>query len=113
MIKGLKFFQRLIPSDIRRANGMVSTALKNGYQKGSIFAQSNNITGAKKVYVKSKSAVKELKAVKFKKEDAPAVAAAIASIVPIPLPGLGFFVYGAGHAIQYGVKCINKLCKFN
>ena len=101
--------QRIIPSDLRRANSMISGALKSGYKKGSIYAMENNITGVKKTYTKSKSAVKELKTLRFSKEDIPAVAAAIVGVAPIPIPGLSFMVYGVGHAIQYGIKNASKI----
>lgn len=107
-MKVSRIVQQIVPKDIQRANSMVSTALKTGYKKGSFFAQNNNITGARKVYTKSKSAVKELRTVKFKKEDAPALVAAIASILPIPIPGLSIIAYGVGHAIQYGLKKANQ-----
>ena len=35
--------QRIIPSDLRRANSMISGALKSGYKKGSIYVEENNI----------------------------------------------------------------------
>lgn len=105
----LKVAQRIIPSDLRRANSMISGALKSGYKKGSIYATENNITGVKKTYTKSKSAVKELKTLKFSKEDIPAIAAAIVGVAPIPIPGLSFMVYGVGHAIQYGIKNASKI----
>lgn len=41
--------QRIIPSDLRRANSMISGALKSGYKKGSIYVEENNITGVKKL----------------------------------------------------------------
>ena len=101
--------QRIIPSDLRRANSMISGALKSGYKKGSIYVEENNITGVKKTYTKSKTAVKELKTLRFSKEDIPAVAAAIVGVAPIPIPGLSFMVYGVGHAIQYGIKNASKI----
>lgn len=52
----LKVVQRIVPSDLRRANSMISGALKSGYKKGSIYAMENNITGVRKTYTKSKSA---------------------------------------------------------
>lgn len=105
----LKVVQRIVPSDLRRANSMISGALKSGYKKGSIYAMENNITGVKKTYTKSKSAVKELKTLRFSKEDIPAVAAAIVGVAPIPIPGLSFMVYGVGHAIKYGIKNASKI----
>lgn len=105
----LKVVQRIVPSDLRRANSMISGALKSGYKKGSIYAMENNITGVKKTYTKSKSAVKELKTLRFSKEDIPAVAAAIVGVAPIPIPGLSFMVYGVGHAIQYGIENASKI----
>lgn len=105
----LKVVQRIVPSDLRRANSMISGALKSGYKKGSIYAMENNITGVRKTYTKSKSAVKELKTLRFSKEDIPAVAAAIVGVTPIPIPGLSFMVYGVGHAIQYGIKNASKI----
>lgn len=105
----LKVVQRIVPSDLRRANSMISGALKSGYKKGSIYAMENKITGVRKTYTKSKSAVKELKTLRFSKEDIPAVAAAIVGVAPIPIPGLSFMVYGVGHAIQYGIKNASKI----
>ena len=67
----LKVVQRIVPSDLRRANSMISGALKSGYKKGSIYAMENKITGVRKTYTKSKSAVKELKTLRFSKEDIP------------------------------------------
>ncbi len=104
-----KIVQRIVPSDLRRANSMISGALKSGYKKGSIYAKEQKITGMRKTYTKSKSAVKELKTLKFTKEDIPAVAAAIVGVAPIPIPGLSFVVYGVGHAIQYGIKNADKI----
>lgn len=109
MVGILKVVQRIVPSDLRRANSMISGALKSGYKKGSIYAMENNITGVRKTYTKSKSAVKELKTLRFSKEDIPAVAAAIVGVAPIPIPGLSFMVYGVGHAIQYGIKNASKI----
>lgn len=104
-----KIVQRIVPSDLRRANSMISGALKSGYKKGSIYAKEQKITGMRKTYTKSKSAVKELKTLKFTKEDIPAVAAAIAGVSPIPIPGLSIMVYGVGKAIQYGLKNSSKI----
>ncbi len=104
-----KIVQHIVPSDLKRANTMISGALKSGYRKGSIYVEANNITGMRKTYTKSKSAVKELKTVRFSKDDIPAVAAAIAGISPIPIPGLSLMVYGVGRAIQYGLKNSSKI----
>ena len=109
MPKSSGIVQRIIPSDLKRANSMISGALKSGYKKGSIYVEENNITGVRKTYTKSKTAVKELKTLKLSKDDIPAIAAAIAGIAPIPIPGLSFMVYGVGHAIQYGIKNASKI----
>lgn len=109
MVRVTKIVQQIVPSDLKRANTMISGALKSGYKKGSIYVAENNITGVRKTYTKSKSAVKELKTLKFSKDDIPAIAAAIAGVAPIPIPGLSFMVYGVGHAIQYGIKNASKI----
>lgn len=109
MVRITKIVQQIVPSDLKRANTMISRALKSGYKKGSIYATKNNITGVRKTYTKSKSAVKELKTLRLSKDDIPAVAAAIAGIAPIPIPGLSIMVYGVGRAIQFGLKNSNKI----
>lgn len=109
MTRIAKIVQNIVPRDLKRTNTMISGALKSGYKKGSIYVEANNITGIRKTYTKSKSAVKELKTVRFSKDDIPAVAAAIAGISPIPIPGLSIMVYGVGKAIQYGLKNSSKI----
>lgn len=109
MTRIAKIVQSIVPRDLKRANTMISGALKSGYKKGSIYVEANNITGMRKTYTKSKSAVKELKTVRFSKDDIPAVAATIAGISPIPIPGLSIMVYGVGKAIQYGLKNSSKI----
>lgn len=109
MVRVTKIVQQIIPRDLKRANSMISGALKSGYKKGSIYAQEQNMTGMKKTYTKSKAAITELKTIKLTKDDIPAVAAAITGIAPIPIPGLSFVVYGVGHAIQYGIKNASKI----
>lgn len=103
IISGLS---RLVPADLARTNKMLTGALKTGYNKGSVLAKTTNQGTLHGAYTKSKSAVKELKNVKFTKAEIPAVAAAITGFLPIPVPGLSIAVYALGHVIQKGIKFI-------
>ena len=101
-----KVMSRIIPSDVQRTNRMISTAVKNGYKKGSVMARENNQNIIRGTYTRSKSVAKELGTLKFTKDEIPAIAATIASFLPVPVPGLGLAVYALGHAVQKGLKFI-------
>ena len=99
-----KVISRMVPTDIARTNRMITGAVKNGYKKGSVLARENNQNIIRGTYTRSKSVAKELGTLKFTKDEIPAVAAAITSILPVPIPGLSIAVYALGHAIQKGLK---------
>lgn len=95
---------KVVPSDLARTNKRVYTALKTGWQNGKNSTTSKNLIirfGAK-----TKGVVKEVKNLKFTKDELPALAGTIASFAPIPIPGLGVAVYGIGHAIKGFAKLL-------
>jgi len=90
----------IVPSDVVRTNKMVSNAVRTGLKRGkrlNKIKQTGTLSGA---YVRSKSVARELGNLKFTKDEIPALAATVASVTPIPIPGLSLVVYALGHAVK-------------
>lgn len=101
MAVGLKtvktIVKKITPADVQSATDKITQALKTGYKAGKsadagIFIQTKNQT---------RSIYKEIKGLKFAKEEYPAVAAAVTALIPIPSPiPITPFVYGIGKIVQ-------------
>ncbi len=95
---------KVVPSDLARTNKRVLTAVKTGWQNGRNSTTSKNLMirfGAK-----TKGVAREVKNLKFTKDEIPALAGTIATFAPVPIPGLGVAVYGVGHAIRGFIKLL-------
>lgn len=96
----------VVPADIAKTNKMVSNAVRNGLQKGKRYNQINQKGVFSGSYVRSKSVARELGRLKFTKDEIPALAATVASVAPVPIPGFSLVVYALGHAVRKVSKMI-------
>lgn len=95
---------KIVPNDLARTNKKVLDAVKTGWNTGKTTTTSTN--AIIRFGAKSKGAVREVKKLKFTKDELPALAGTIASLTPIPIPGFGVAVYGIGHAIKGFAKLL-------
>lgn len=111
IIKGIsKIFGKITPSDVKLATGKLSGAMKRGYQIGKRCNSIHNVGRVRGLKTSAKSVTRELKKLKFTRDEVPALAASITYMIPIPSPvPLTPIVYGLGHGINKGAKLAGKL----
>lgn len=99
---------KLMPKDLTKTTGMIKEAVQTGWQKGKTQSLIDNKGLTSDMYTRSKCVAKELKSLKFTKDDIPALAAALGYVIPIPIPGLTFITYGAGILVKKALQIAQK-----
>ncbi len=110
--KVTKFTSKCVPNDVKRTSTMLSRAVKNGWISGKKKAEIDNKGLISDMYGRSKDIAGELKKLDLSWEDAPAIAAVISSLTPIPIIGLGLYVYALGTGVKISVKQILRAKKY-
>ena len=99
--------KQYLPNDFVHTTKLLQCAIKKGWNEGKNNSSLNNRDLFQDMYTRSKCIARECKSLKFEQKDIPVVAAAIAYIAPIPIPGLTLYTYG----IALGVTKLMKLIK--
>lgn len=100
-MKTVSLMAKILPRDVRSTFASFSGAFKNGNAIGKRWASVNNKGLLTDTYVRGKAVRRNLK---FKRDDIPALSAAISSVVLLPVPGSTFIGYGVGKAIKSAVS---------
>lgn len=110
IVKIFSLAGKLIPKDVKLATKKLTGAMKSGYQIGKRHTSIYNKGSISRVKTSAKSITRELKKLKFTRDEIPALAAAITYMIPIPSPiPITPIVYGAGHGINKGLKITGKI----
>lgn len=86
--------KKVLPSDFVHTTSLVQGAIKKGWESGKQANKTLRKPLLQDMYVRTKYMVKEVRDLNFETKDIPVVAAAIAYIAPIPIPGLTLYTYG-------------------
>ena len=103
--KVTKFTSKIVPSDVRSTTTKLTGAMRSGYRIGKRCNSMHKRNLFQSTTTSAKSVTKELRKLKFTKEEMPALIASITSLVPIPPPvPITPIVYGIGKIIAKIVK---------
>lgn len=100
--------KQILPKDFVHTTTMIQGAVKNGWKEGENISKIDNKGLLKDMYTRTKCIATECKKLEFESKDIPVIAAAIAYLAPIPIPGLTLYTYGIALGIT---KLINVLKK--
>ena len=98
--------KRVLPKDFVHTTTLIQGAVKKGWNEGKKASAIENNGLIKDVFTRSKHIATECRQLKFEQKDIPVVAAAIAYLAPIPIPGLTLYTYGIALGIT---KLINTI----
>ena len=100
-----RFTSKLIPSDVQSTTSKLTGAVKSGYQIGKRCNNIHNADVFTSSKISAKSVTREVRKLKFTKEEMPALIASITSLIPIPSPiPITPIVYGLGKVIAKIMK---------
>lgn len=109
ILKIFSIAKRIMPKDVINTTNKLTGAIKSGYKTSKRCNSIYNKSGIAKVGTTTKSVTKELGKLKFSRDEMPALAASLVTLIPIPSPiPITPIIYGAGHGINQGLKITSK-----
>ena len=103
--------EKLIPTDVQHTSGLIKDAIKTGWKNGKMQAAVDNKNLVQDMYTRTKDITKEVKKLRFTKDDIPAIAAVVGNFIPLPIPGLSILTYFAGKGIKKSIEIYSKIHK--
>lgn len=107
-MKVTSVIKKVFPKDVRHTFAVLSNAAKVGNAAGKRCARINNKGLVKDAFCRGKAISRNIE---FKKDDIPAISAALSSVLLLPVPGSTFIGYGIGKAIKGGISIFKKGAK--